>query len=101
MAGLRCKSPAGVKSDELDAWCFADALPSDGHGWRELKPLDPLTNELRLHEYYPAALAAFDDWTSTGAWDFVLAFPTPQVLVKRGKCKWENFLHAHKLYRPD
>jgi transposase len=118
------KSPAGAKSDSLDAWCLADALRSDGHGWRELRPLDPLTAELRilcrdeialieqrtalilqlraaLHEYYPTALAAFDDWTLACAWDFVLAFATPEALVKAGKRKWEKFLHAHKLYRPE
>jgi transposase len=117
------KSPAGVKNDALDAWCFADALRTDGHGWRELRPLDPLTAELRilcrdeialieqrtalilqlrqaLHEYYPTALAAFDDWTHRCAWDFVLAFPTSDALVKAGKRKWEKFLHTHKLYRP-
>lgn len=118
------KSPSGVKSDVLDAWCFADALRSDGHGWRELRPLDPLTAELRilcrdeialieqrtalvlqlkaaLQEYYPTALWAFDDWTQRGPWEFILAFPTPQMLLKRGRRKWENFLHAHKLYRPE
>ncbi|MGA2611681.1 MAG: IS110 family transposase [Terriglobia bacterium] len=117
------KSPAGVKNDPLDAWCFADALRTDGQGWRALRPLDPLTAELRiycrdeialieqrtamilqlraaLHEYYPTALAAFDDWTHAGTWDFVLSFATPDALVKAGKRKWEKFLHAHKLYRP-
>ena len=118
------KSPSGSKNDPLDAWCFADALRTDGHGWRELRPLDPLTAELRilcrdeialieqrtamilqlrqaLHEYYPTALSAFDDWTRSGTWDFVLAFPTPDALVKAGKRKWEKFLHTHKLYRPE
>jgi transposase len=118
------KSPAGVKNDSLDAWCFADALRTDGRGWRELRPLDPLTAELRilcrdeiglieqrtamilqlkaaLHEYYPTALAAFDDWTCASAWNFVLAFATPDSLVKAGKRKWEKFLRAHKLYRPE
>jgi transposase len=118
------KAPSGIKSDPLDAWCFADALRTDGHGWRQLRPLDPLTAELRilcrdeimlieqrtalvlqlqaaLKEYYPAALEAFDNWTVAGAWNFVLSFPTPQVLLKRGKRKWENFLHTHKLYRPE
>ena len=42
------KSPAGVKSDERDAFSFADALRTDGHGWRQLRPQDPLTAELRL-----------------------------------------------------
>ena len=118
------KAPSGIKDDALDAWCFADALRTDGHGWRELRPLDPLTAELRLlcrdeialieqrtalilqlrealHEYYPTALAAFDDWTTASPWNFVLTFPTPQVLVKAAKRKWEKFLHAHKLYRPE
>jgi len=117
------KSPAGVKSDERDAFSFADALRTDGHGWRRLRPQDPLTAELRLlcrdeiglieqrtalvnqlraalHEYYPAALEAFEDWVSKPAWEFVIAFPTPQSLVIAGKRRWQRFLHTHKLYRP-
>jgi transposase len=117
------KAPAGAKDDQLDAWSFADALRTDGHGWRRLLPQDPLTCELRLlcrdeiklieqrtamvlqlkaalHEYYPAALEAFDDWTGEGAWRFVVQFPTPETLVKAGRRRWERFLHAHKLYRP-
>jgi transposase len=60
-----------------------------------------LVNQLRaaLHEYYPAALDAFDDWTADGPWRFVVAFPTPQALAKAGRRRWERFLHAHKLYR--
>jgi transposase len=118
------KSPAGVKSDAVDAWSFADALRTDGHGWRRLLPLDPLTAELRilcrdeiglieqrtamvlqlkaaLREYYPTALEAFDDWTASYAWEFVISFPTPQMLLKRGRRKQENFLHARKLYQPE
>jgi transposase len=118
------KSTAGAKSDRFDALCFADALRTDGHGWRPLRPADPLTHELRLlcrdevtligqrtalvnqlqaalHEYYPTAIAAFDDWTKSGAWEFILAFPTPHQLSSAGKRKWEKFLHAHKLYRPE
>lgn len=117
------KWPAGVKDDERDAWSLADALRTDGHGWRELRPLDPATTELRilcrdeiglieqrtalvlqleaaLHEYYPAALKAFEDWTAPSAWEFVLSFPDPHRLVSAGKRKWEKFLHAHRLYRP-
>lgn len=116
------KAPAGAKDDALDAWSFADALRTDGHGWRVLLPQDPLTTELRLlcrdeiklieqrtamicqlraalHEYYPAALQAFDDWTSEGSWRFILQFPTPEALVKAGKRRWERFLHSHRLYR--
>ena len=118
------KAPAGAKDDALDAWSFGDALRTDGHGWRPLLPQDPLTTELRLLcrdevkliaqrtalvnqlraalcEYYPAALDAFDDWVCESSWRFVIAFPDPQALVAAGRRKWERFLHAHKLYRPE
>jgi transposase len=118
------KAPAGAKSDRLDAFCFADALRTDGHGWRPLRPQDALTHELRLlcrdeitliaqrtalvnqlqaalNEYYRTALDAFDDWTSAGSWEFIVAFPTPHQLASAGKRKHEKFLHAHKLYRPE
>jgi transposase len=118
------KAPAGAKDDTLDAWSFADALRTDGRGWRALLGQDPLTVELRLLcrdeiklieqrtalinqlraascEYYPAALEAFDDWTGQGPWRFVISFPDPHRLVSAGKRKWEKFLHAHKLYRPE
>jgi transposase len=118
------KASSGAKSDRLDAFCFADALRTDGRLWRLLRPQDPLTHELRLlcrdeitfigqrtalvnqlqaalNEYYSTALAAFDDWTAVGAWEFILAFPTPHQLASAGKRKWEKFLHAHKLYRPE
>jgi hypothetical protein len=115
--------PSGSKTDQTDAWCFGDALRVDGQHWRALAPADPLVEELRLlcrdevelitqrtglvnqlqaalGEYYPAALEAFDDWTQPFAWEFIAAFPTPQELVKAGRRKWEKFLHAHKLWRP-
>jgi transposase len=61
-----------------------------------------LINQLQsaLHEYYPAALEAFEDWTLPNAWAFVEAFPTPQALLAAGKRRWEKFLHTHKLARP-
>lgn len=118
------KAPSGVKDDWLDAWSCGDALRTDGHGWRQLRPDDPLTQELRLLardevgliqqrtalvaqlkqalcEYYPAAVEAFDDWTNEGAWAFVKRFSTPQKLVRAGKRAWEKFLHTHRLYRPE
>jgi transposase len=118
------KAPSGVKDDLLDAWSFADALRTDGHGWKKLAPLDSQTAELRmlcrdemgliqqrtslvnalraaLREYYPAAIEAFDDWTAPSSWDFLVAFPTPAALVKAGKRKWEKFLHVHKLWRKE
>lgn len=118
------KVPSGTKTDHLDAWALADALRVDGHGWKALQPMDPLTQQLRLlcrdevtlieqrtalvnqlqqalAEYYPAILEAFDDWTQAFTWDFVIEFPAPQLLVKAGKRRWEKFLHTHKLWRPE
>jgi transposase len=62
-----------------------------------------LINLLRatLHEYYPAALEAFDDFTVQGAWQFVITFPTPDDLLKAGKKNWMKFFNTHKLYRPE
>jgi transposase len=118
------KRPGGDKDDALDAWSLADALRVDGAGWKPLAPEDPVLQQLRLlcrdevaliaqrtalinqlqqalYEYYPAALEAFDDWTHPAAWAFVVTFPTPQVLVAAGRRKWQNFLHAHRLWRPE
>jgi transposase len=117
------KVPSGNKTDKIDAWSLADALRLDGAHWKQLAAQDPLIKELRLlcrdevalirdrtalitqlrqslYDYYPAALEAFDDWTMLAAWAFVIAFPTPEVLAKAGKRKWEKFLHVHKLARP-
>jgi transposase len=117
------KAPSGVKDDALDAWSFADALRTDGAGWRPLLPEDPATQLLRLlcrdeialieqrtalvlqlrqalHEYYPAALEAFADWTAPSSWEFVVQFPTPAALVGAGKRRWQKFLHAQRLYCP-
>jgi transposase len=116
------QAPSGVKSDRLDAWSLADALRVDGHLWSALKPQDPLVAELQLlcrdevalieqrsalvtqlrqalHEYYPLALQAFEDWTIPGAWAFIEAYPTPALLQSAGRRKWERFLHAHRLWR--
>ena len=116
------KAPSGAKDDRLDAWSFADACRVDGHGWRPLRPEDPLVKELRLlcrdevtlieqrtafihqlrqalAEYYPMALEAFEDWTAVAAWRFVQRFPTPQLLQQAGKRHWEKFLHSHHLWQ--
>ena len=117
------KAPSGVKDDLLDAWSFADALRTDGHAWRPLRPEDPQTQLLRLlcrdeiglieqrtalvlqlrqalYEYYPAALEAFEDWTLPAAWEFVARFPTPGELAQAGPRRWQKFLHTHRLYCP-
>jgi len=61
-----------------------------------------LVNQLQaaLREYYPAALAAFDDWTAPHAWTLILQFPTPGQLQAAGQRKWEKFLHTQGLWRP-
>ncbi|HYZ72910.1 MAG TPA: IS110 family transposase [Chthoniobacterales bacterium] len=115
------KAPSGAKDDWLDAWSFADALRVDGHGWKALRPEEALIKELRLlcrdevslieqrtafiqqlrdalAAYYPAALEAFEDWTSVSAWMFLERFPTPDALVQAGKRKWQNFLHSRRLW---
>lgn len=118
------KCSSGNKTDRHDAWALADALRMDGHAWRSMSPLDPLIAQLRilcrdevalieertalvnqlqqaLHEYYPTALEAFDDWTMPGAWAFVEAFPSAEQLIRAGKRRWDKFLHSHRLYRPE
>jgi hypothetical protein len=118
------KAPSGTKTDHFDGWGLADALRVDGHGWKQLQPMDPLTHQLRLLcqdevslieqrtgflnqlqqalvEYYPAALEAFEDWTCPSTWDFIIEFPTAQALVGAGKRRWEKFLHTHKLWRSE
>ena len=117
------KAPSGTKTDRHDTWTMADALRTDGHAWRVLRPQDEATailralcrdeislieqrtllvNQLRaaLREYYPAALQAFADWTVPSPWAFLQEFPTPVALQTAGKRKWEKFLHTHKLWRP-
>jgi len=118
------KSPTGNKTDLLDARSMADALRLDGSQWKALSPLDPLTQQLRLlcrdemslieqrtalinqlrqalSEYYPAALEAFEDWRRPSTWEFIIEFPTPEILLKRKRSRWEKFLHTHKLWRTD
>ena len=120
----RRKAPSGSKTDRHDAWCLADALRTDGHAWRALRPQDEATATLRLlcrdeiglietrtalvnqlqatlSDYYPLALDSFDDWVSPGSWAFVRTFPTAADLAKAGQRKWQNFLHQHKLWRPE
>jgi transposase len=118
------KFPSGTKTDRHDAWSLADALRTDGHGWRVLSPKDPIIEELRMlcrdevalieertalinqarqaaRDYYPSVLEAFDDWTVPSTWAFVERFPDAAALLKAGKRQWQNFMHAHRLYRPE
>lgn len=118
------KVPSGTKTDRHDAWTLADALRTDGHGWRKLLPQDEATATLRalcrdemglietrtalvnqlivtLREYYPCALELFDDWTMPVAWTLIAEFPTPLALQHAGKRRWEKYLHTHRLWRSD
>ncbi|MGE9294595.1 MAG: IS110 family transposase [Puniceicoccales bacterium] len=113
---------SGSKTDRIDALSLARALRSDGHEWKPAQPLDPIIEQLRLlcrdevaliqqrtrlvnqlraalREYYPIALEAFNDWTTTSSWAFIEAFPTPEALAKAGRKRWEHFLHKNKLWR--
>lgn len=114
-------STSGAKADRGDALALAHALRFEGDRWTQWTEPVPLVQELRilcrdeitlikkrtaltnqliqtLYQYYPAALYAFDDWTAPSAQAFVAQFPTPAVLQKAGKAKWEAFLHAHRCY---
>lgn len=118
------QAPSGNKTDYVDGLSLAQALRTDGQQWKALQPLDPLTQQIQLlcrdeislieqrtalvnqlqqalHEYYPAALQAFEDWTDWFCWEFVLQFPTPQKLAQAGPRRWQNFLHKQKLWRPE
>lgn len=118
------KRPSGTKTDRADCRALADALRLEGETWRPLIAPEPLVQQLRLlcrdevalieqrtalinqlqqalYEYYPAALEAFDDWTAPSAWAFVEQFPTPAILVQAGKRRWQNFLHANRLFHPE
>lgn len=117
------KVPSGAKTDYHDAWALADALRLDGQRWKALSPTDPLSLQLRLLckdevaliaqrtqvvnalqqgllEYFPVALEAFDDWTRSYCWEFIIAFPTPEKLARAGAHRWRKFLHTHRLWRP-
>lgn len=118
------KHPSGTKTDRHDAWALADALRTDGHAWRALSAKDPIIEELRMlcrdevalieertalinqarqaaREYYPAVLEAFEDWTVPSTWAFIERFPDAAALLKAGRRKWQNFMHTHRLYRPE
>jgi transposase len=50
-----------------------------------------------LKQYYPAALDFFDDWTAPAAWQFLLAYSTPEALAKASKTKLCRFLAARHI----
>jgi len=101
----------------------AESLRLHGEKWKSLKREDELTRRLQiltrdeqgfieqmnqlsnrlqhcLGEYYPQALELFDDWTASRAWAFVLEFGAPQMLIAASWRKLQNFLHVHRLAKP-
>lgn len=116
-AGWKVAAP---KTDASDARVLADGLRQRHDHMRPLNPDDPLTRRLRLlcadeqrligrrtdlvnalqsalKEYFPEAPAWFDDWTSPAAWDFILAFSTPEALAKASRKKLYGFLKSHHI----
>jgi len=93
---------SGAKSDPGDAWVLAELARTDGHNYRPIAGDSDLaeavkvlarahqgliwtrqrqTNQLRstLREFYPAALAAFDDLDSSDALAVLAIAPTPEL----------------------
>lgn len=111
---------SGAKSDARDGLSLARGL---AFRHRELKPMTPgdpamerlallcekecglihrrtalvqeLTSCLKL--YYPAALEFFADWTAPAAWDFLLRFPTADMLCRSREHTLIAFLKGHHL----
>ena len=75
-------------------------LTRDEQGF--ISQANQLCNRLQhtLGQYYPQALELFSDWTSPSSWDFVLQFPTPQAFQAATWRKLQNFLHVHRLAKP-
>jgi len=108
------------KSDPTDAWVLAEGLRQHQDQLRSLRPGDPQTRELAmlcadesrligertalvnrlqatLKEYYPSALEWFSDWAAPSAWDFVLTFDRPQMLLRASPKKLYGFLKSHHI----
>ena len=113
-------SVSGAKSDAGDALILAEGLWNHR---RTLHPLQPQSAPMReleclvnaqkdligrktslvqalkdlLKRYHPQMLAFFDDWTGPTAWEFLLAFPTPQALASASKGRLCAFLRRHHI----
>ena len=115
---------SGAKDDELDAYCLADALRTDGHRWRVLRQDSEHVRRLRLlcrdeihliekrtalylelraalRECYPTVLEAFEDITLVCVLDFLTTFPSAAELARKGKKSWRAFLHTHRMAEPE
>ena len=113
-------SVAGATDDPSQAFALADGLRHHHERLRPLLPDDPATRQLALvaagecdlieeqtslvnklqallKSFHPTALEWFEDWTSPSAWDFVVAFPTPQAVAGASEKKLYGFLARHHI----
>ena len=102
------------KSDAFDAYVLSEFLRTDHAHLRALEPNSPQAQELKmltrdhsrlirqktrllnqigitLKEYYPRPLEVFGDLETKIALDFLKAYPTPQVLVRLTRRRWNRF----------
>jgi transposase len=107
------------KSDAIDASVLARGLAQHHKNLRPLTPDDDATRELvllcddeqhliasrtanvnrlqaTLKQYYPEALRWFDKWAEPLAWDFIIAFPDPEVLAAASRKKLIGFFRSHR-----
>ncbi|MCP4639490.1 MAG: IS110 family transposase, partial [bacterium] len=117
-AWVKSESVAGAKDDARDAGALARGLARQHTRLRSLAVDDDATRTLSflcrdemsligqhtalvnklqacLKEYYPLAIAWFDDWTTLTAWDFIITFPTPEALRTADRRKFMGFLKRH------
>lgn len=109
-------STSNKKDDGLDAFVLADALRTDLHRFIPLKPDSEIARELKglvmdrevlirsktrtvnqitscLKEYFPAVLEIFSNLQSDTALDFLMAYPTPEVLAHISFEEFKRFLN--------
>jgi transposase len=104
------RSTSGAKSDPGDAKVLADMVRTDRHNHRPVSADSEAVQAVRilarahqsmiwsrgqqanflrstLREFYPAALVAFDDLTSTDALEVLRIAPTPELGVRLSRSK--------------
>lgn len=117
-------SPAGAKDDSRDAQVLADALRTDAHRFRFLKPVDPVVIELRewsriaedltqertrlasrvreqLWRYYPQILEVADDVAADWFLELWRRVPTPDAARRVRTSTIAGLLKRHRVRRFD